>query len=742
MRCRRAAAAVLAVLTAWVPAAVVSAKPSAASGSSFFRLLGTHAPRSTEAVGAGSGGLPARPLPTPGAAVPKQGLFGTRATALAATPSTSAGHRFESLGQAAEKFRSTAAWQGLTEQGDVAAYGAQMAGEPPDSQVAVGPTSLVEMVNTAGAVYNRDGTLVMQFDLASLFQPAPGYILTDPRVLFDQPTQRFIAAALSFTTDAAGNVTGSQLLLAVSTSSDPTQPWTGWAGPAEADVSDQPRLGVADNVVVVGWNEYQNDVSGGTLLGGMFDVIDKNDLVTGSSSLHDHEFGPSPQFSGVAPAQALSASPAEWAVINNELAGTQPQASITVLRMTGSPATGNLTVTPFVVGFSGTDPMPPPAAQPSGAPIDAGDSRFQNAVWRDGQLWTAATDGCVETTTNTASDCAEVVGLSTATSSPSLISDFDLVDRGIDYYYPAVTLDAADVVYVAMNGSSSSVAPAALVVAQRHAATAVAAVDEYADSSTGYTGDRWGDYSGIAVDPQNPQTVFTAVETAAGSGTWNWGTALTGFGLNSPTVRSTTSACPPGSVPASSFSDVPPQSYAYSDISCAVWWQVARGTSSTTYTPAANVPRDQMAAFIARLILRSGGSLPANPPDAFSDTASDPFRLQINQLAAAGIVQGTGGGKYSPGAPVSRGAMTAFLDRAYTQRQGQGLTNTGDYFDDTTGSVFRPNINDTASVGIIGGFADGTYRPDATVTREQMASYLVRELDVLTAAGATVPPGS
>jgi len=239
--------------------------------------------------------------------------------------------------------------------------------------------------------------------------------------------------------------------------------------------------------------------------------------------------------------------------------------------------------------------------------------------------------------------------------------------------------------------------------------------------------------------PAYASKAAVAQSSTAPSGNGGGG-GTTGGGTGAPQPRSTTNACPPGRVPADGFTDVPSSDPARNDIACVVWWQVAHGTSNTTYSPGNAVPRDQMAAFIARLILRSGGSLPSNPPDAFTDTANDPFRLQINQLAAVGVVKGSGG-KYQPLATVTRDAMAAFLNRAYSNRSGKNLTTSNNYFADTTGDVFQQDINDVASVGIAGGFPDGTYRPNLPVQRDQMASFLARELDLLVAGGYASPPG-
>jgi hypothetical protein len=203
--------------------------------------------------------------------------------------------------------------------------------------------------------------------------------------------------------------------------------------------------------------------------------------------------------------------------------------------------------------------------------------------------------------------------------------------------------------------------------------------------------------------------------------------------------RSTTNACPPGQVPAAGFTDVDPSSPHAPNINCVVWWQVAHGVSSTSYAPGLVVPRDQMAAFVARLIRAAGGSLPSNPPDKFADDNGDPFEADINALAAVGVVQGSGG-RYYPSAPVDRGSMAAYLDRAYTAITGKTLSHPHDYFVDDNGSTFENDINNMAAAGITGGYADGTYRPGVSVTRDQMASFLARELDLLVTNGYAKPP--
>ena len=195
-------------------------------------------------------------------------------------------------------------------------------------------------------------------------------------------------------------------------------------------------------------------------------------------------------------------------------------------------------------------------------------------------------------------------------------------------------------------------------------------------------------------------------------------------------ARATDNSCPSGQVPPAGFSDVAPTNVHAGDIDCVVWWRVAAGTTSHTYNPSGQVNRGQMATFIARMIDSTTKPLPAPTGDHFSDDNGNPHEANINRLADAGIVSGRSDGTYGPAEPVNRGQMATFLVHAY-EYVGPALTSSKDYFTDDNGNVHEDNINKAAEAGFAGGRADGTYGPLDPVTRDQMASFLARVLDLL-----------
>ncbi|MGH3442109.1 MAG: S-layer homology domain-containing protein [Nitriliruptorales bacterium] len=204
--------------------------------------------------------------------------------------------------------------------------------------------------------------------------------------------------------------------------------------------------------------------------------------------------------------------------------------------------------------------------------------------------------------------------------------------------------------------------------------------------------------------------------------------------------RSVDLACPPAVIQDAGFADVPDGAAHEREIDCVVWWEVARGTTSATYGPASPVTREQMASFITNLVTASDGSLPADPADRFSDDEKSVHEGNINRLAEAGLVAGKGEGRYDPGAPVTREQMATFLVNAYEYRTENTLTSSSDYFDDDDGSAHEDNINKAAEAGFTGGSGGGKYSPAASVTRAQMASFLARVLDLLVEEGHATPP--
>jgi hypothetical protein len=109
----------------------------------------------------------------------------------------------------------------------------------------------------------------------------------------------------------------------------------------------------------------------------------------------------------------------------------------------------------------------------------------------------------------------------------------------------------------------------------------------------------------------------------------------------------------------------------------------------------------------------------------FNDIAGHPFAADIDWLRQAEITSGCGDGRFCPDSLVTREQMASFLVRAFHLP-----ASTTDAFADDEWSMHQASINSLALSGITGGCGSGQFCPLAIVTRGQMASFLSRALSL------------
>jgi hypothetical protein len=115
--------------------------------------------------------------------------------------------------------------------------------------------------------------------------------------------------------------------------------------------------------------------------------------------------------------------------------------------------------------------------------------------------------------------------------------------------------------------------------------------------------------------------------------------------------------------------------------------------------------------------------LPAAVEDHFTDDETSIHEENINRIADAGITTGCGGTTYCPRQGVSREQMASFLARALELPAA-----TEDHFTDDEDSIHEENINRVADAGVTTGCGGTSYCPRDGVTRGQMVAFLHRAL--------------
>ena len=111
------------------------------------------------------------------------------------------------------------------------------------------------------------------------------------------------------------------------------------------------------------------------------------------------------------------------------------------------------------------------------------------------------------------------------------------------------------------------------------------------------------------------------------------------------------------------------------------------------------------------------------PETKFEDVDATPWAEEaIHKMAGLELVNGTGGNKYSPVAPMTRGSLATVLHRL-----SQGKTDYETTFKDVAqGKYYTEGVAWAAKANVVKGVSEDVFAPDDVITREQLAVMLAR----------------
>ncbi len=167
-------------------------------------------------------------------------------------------------------------------------------------------------------------------------------------------------------------------------------------------------------------------------------------------------------------------------------------------------------------------------------------------------------------------------------------------------------------------------------------------------------------------------------------------------------------------------------------------------TVTVTATPDPGYELEELTASFGRRDLRltdrGGGSYVFTMPDGAVDVEAS-FRLQergalpfmdvpegfwcydeVRYVYEQGLMNGTGPGSFTPGGSTTRSMIVAILYRM----EGSPAVAPGNFTDVSPELYYAPAVAWASANGIVNGYSDGTFRPGAAITREQMAAFLYR----------------
>jgi hypothetical protein len=386
-----------------------------------------------------------------------------------------------------------------------------LSGEP---VVAVGPTDLVETVNTQAAVYDKaTGTQLALYHFESFWTGGTTEQCVDPRAIYLPGDDRFAISC----TDFPANV----MRFAISKTGDPTNGWYTYSvGPAD----DQDKiLATSDKFIIAGNGTTTEDIY----------VYNKNDVLSGVAN-------PTVVHLTTAHSNLYQAAVEQTYTGKAYLVATYPGSDEWLATVRGTPAAGNVRLTETDLGPT-SDAAPQEPAVPGGS-IGKGDldGRAYDAVYEAVKpahkpvIQYSTADQCG----SPVRDCVVSARIDLSGAAPVRQYEKSIGQPGWDYTYGAVGLDAGGHVFEAYSRSNASNAPSAAAFGPGFDVTLQPATPGASSCASGQTppcDERWGDYLSTAIDPSDPASVWVTglyqTNVPFGGGAYDWGTIIAKVGL-------------------------------------------------------------------------------------------------------------------------------------------------------------------------------------------------------------------
>jgi hypothetical protein len=187
------------------------------------------------------------------------------------------------------------------------------------------------------------------------------------------------------------------------------------------------------------------------------------------------------------------------------------------------------------------------------------------------------------------------------------------------------------------------------------------------------------------------------------------------------------------------YADIGLDFWAYDEIMACSEAGIVGGYEDGLYHPERSVTRGQMAVFVARGLAGGDEYVPDfTGTPTFPDVDAEHWALDyVEYVVEQNIVGGFEDGTYRPTEEVTRDQMAVFVARAMVAPNASVLDSyvpaaPRDFPDVTTDHWAYTYVEYCVEQGVVGGYLDGTYRPDTVVTRDQMAVYVARAFDLVT----------
>ena len=143
--------------------------------------------------------------------------------------------------------------------------------------------------------------------------------------------------------------------------------------------------------------------------------------------------------------------------------------------------------------------------------------------------------------------------------------------------------------------------------------------------------------------------------------------------------------------------------------------------------PGGNITRAEVATIFFRLLTEDVRTANSTQSNSLSDVSRGQwFNHAISTLSSMGIVKGNPDGTFNPDAPITRAEFAAIAARFDDKN-----TNNTSNFSDIASHWAKDEIGVAANKGWINGYPDSTFRPDQYITRAEAMTLVNRVLNRL-----------
>ena len=150
------------------------------------------------------------------------------------------------------------------------------------------------------------------------------------------------------------------------------------------------------------------------------------------------------------------------------------------------------------------------------------------------------------------------------------------------------------------------------------------------------------------------------------------------------------------------------------------------GYADGTVRPNGKITRAEVATIFFRLLDDDTRAKYWSSKNDFSDVSADKwYNNAVSTLCTMGVIGGYADGTFRPDAPISR-AEFAKIAVSFTQNNGSAVYN---YFTDVkTTDWFAPYVTAAKDAGLIEGYSDGSFKPESKITRAEACAIVNRTL--------------